>query len=322
MRNLLIGASALVGAALLASTAAQAKGATYVQIAPPSGAVTVLPFGINDSNIVAGGYTDADGVLHGFYGPPDGSNYTTFDMTDGSTPEARGIRNDGSITGLALGNGFTFGEEFYRSPTGKIKLLKDPSGNVMDGVAQGGNDRGIYVGDHLDTDFVTRLGFEGKSGRYKSDFVLNVQGVTSTNPRQINNKKDVAGGYIGSDGIQHGFVLRNGKLITFDAPNSVNVTTAEGINDAGEVSGLYTDADGNRHGFVYDVRKGTYTILDPGDGSTAQEAWGINNAGMVVFDTDSGAIPYIYCPRGVQCPAGAKAAVHPVKGVKRTPATP
>ena len=64
MRNFLIGASALVSAALLANTAAQAAGAKYVPIALPSGAVTVLPFGINDNNIVAGGYTDADGVLH------------------------------------------------------------------------------------------------------------------------------------------------------------------------------------------------------------------------------------------------------------------
>ena len=325
MRNFLIGASALVGAAFLANTAAQAA-VTYVPIALPSGAVTVLPFGINDNNIVAGGYTDADGVLHGFYGPPDGSNYTTFDMTDGSTPEARGIRNDGSITGLALGNGFTFGEEFYRSPTGKIKLLKDPNGNVMDGVAQGGNDNGVYVGDHLDTDFVTRLGFEGKSGKYKSDFVLNVQGVTSTNPRQINNHKDVAGGYTGSDGIQHGFVLKGRKLISFDAPNSVGVTTAEGINDAGQVSGLYTDDSGLRHAFLYDVSTGAFTAINPGNGSSSEEAWGINNAGMVVFDTDSGTVPYIYCPlRKSQCPAGAAAAaVHPVntKAVKHIVAIP
>ncbi len=325
MRNFLIGASALVGAALLASTAAQAA-VTYVPIALPSGAVTVLPFGINDNNIVAGGYTDADGVLHGFYGPPDGSNYTTFDFTDGSTPEARGIRNDGSITGLALGNGFTFGEEFYRSPTGKIKLLKDPNGNVMDGVAQGGNDKGQYVGDHLDTDGFTRLGFKGKSGRYKSDFVLDVQGLTSTNPRQINNKGDVAGGYIGSDGIQHGFVLHNKKLISFDAPNSVGVTTAEGINDAGQVSGLYTDDSAVRHAFMYDVRKGTFKTIDPGNGSSSQEAWGINNAGMIVFDTDSGTVPYIYCPlKKSQCPAGASAAaVHPVntKAVKHIVAIP
>jgi probable HAF family extracellular repeat protein len=313
MRNFLIGASALVGAALLANTAAQA--ATYVPIAFPSGAVTVLPFGINDNNIVAGGYTDADGVLHGFYGPPDGSNYTTFDFTDGSTPEARSIGNDGSITGLSLLSGFTFGEEFYRSPTGKIKLLKNADGNLMDGVAQGGNDAGVYVGDYLDTDGVTRLGFEGKSGKYKKDFVLpKLEGVTSTNPRQINNNGVVAGGYIDSSGIQHGFVLKGKKLTSFDAPNSVNVTTAEGINDAGQVAGLYTDASANRHAFLYDYTSGNFTAIDPGNGSTAQEAWGINNAGLIVGDTDSGSFPFIYCPlKKKQCPKAASAAmVHPI----------
>src|SRR5665213_922811 len=287
MRSFLIGATVLVGAALLANTAAQA--ATYVPIAFPSGAVTVLPFGINDSNIIAGGYTDAGGVLHGFYGPPDGSNYTTFDFTDGSTPEARGIRKYGSITGLSLLSGFTFGEEFYRSPTGKIKLLKNPAGNVADGVAQGGNDAGVYVGDYLDTDGTTRLGFEGKSGKYKKDFTLpNLEGVTSTNPRQINNNGVVAGGYIDSSGIQHGFVLKGKKLTSFDAPGSVGVTTAEGINDAGQAAGLYTDSSANRHAFLYDVSTATFTAIDPGNGSTGQEAWGINNSGLIVLDTDSG----------------------------------
>ena len=325
MRNFLLGASALVGVALLANSAAEA--ATYVPIAFPSGAVTVLPFGLNDNNIIAGGYTDSSGVLHGFYGPPDGSNYTTFDLSDGSQAEARGIRNDGSITGLSLLTGFTFGEEFYRSPTGKIKLLKNPAGNVQDGVAQGGNDAGFYVGDYLDTDGATRLGFKGKSGKYKADFVLKkLTGVTSTNPRQINNNGVVAGGYIGSDGIQHGFVLDGKKLTSFDAPGSVGVTTAEGINDAGQVSGLYTDSAANRHAFLYDYPTGTYTAIDPGDGSTAQEAWGINNKGMIVFDTNSGATPYIYCPLNKRhCPKGAPAAmVHPVntQAVKRPLAIP
>src|SRR5262249_53719841 len=157
--NFLIGASALVGAALFANTAAQAA-VTYVPIAFPDGAVTVLPFSINDNNIIAGGYTDSGGILHGFYGPPDGSDYTTFDFTDGTQPEARFIFNDGSITGLSI-TGFVFGEGFFRTTTGKIKILKDPNGNVQDGVAQGGNDAGIYVGDYLDTDGSTRLGFKG-----------------------------------------------------------------------------------------------------------------------------------------------------------------
>jgi len=310
MRNFLIGASAFVGAALLANTAAQAAGAKYVPIALPSGAVTVLPFGINDNNIVAGGYTDADGVLHGFYGPPDGSNYTTFDFDDGGQPEARAIRNDGSITGLALQSGFAFGEEFYRSPTGTVKLLKNPTGNVSDGVAQGGNDAGLYVGDYLDTDGVTRLGFKGKGAKYRGAFVLDVAGITSTNPRQINNKGVVAGGYIASDGIQHGFVLKGKNLISFDAPSSVGVTTAEGINDSGQVSGLYTDASALRHAFMYDIHTATFTTIDPQNGSSAQEAWGINNAGLIVGDTDSGSFPFIYCPlRKRLCPQGASAAV-------------
>jgi probable HAF family extracellular repeat protein len=309
MRNFLIGASAIVGAALLANTATQA--ATYIPIAPPSGAVTVLPFSINDSNIIAGGYTDADGVLHGFYGPPDGSNYTTFDFTDGSTPEARFIFNDGSITGLSLLSGFTFGEEFYRSPSGKIKMLKNPSGNIADGVSQGGNDAGLYAGDYLDTDGVTRLGFEAKAGKYKKDFVLKkLSGLTTTDPRQINNHGVVAGGYTDSDGVQHGFVLDGKKLTSFDAPGAVGVTTAEGINDAGQVSGLYTDASANRHAFLYDTTTGDFTTIDPGNGSTAQEAWGINNQGLIVFDTDSGTVPYIYCPlKKKQCPKGASTAM-------------
>jgi hypothetical protein len=327
MRNFLVGASALVGVALLANSAAEA--ATYIPIAFPSGAVTVLPFGINDNNIIAGGYTDADGILHGFYGPPDGSDYTTFDFTDGTTPEARFIFNDGSITGLSLG-GFVFGEEFYRSPTGKVKILKDPAGNIQDGVAQGGNDTGLYAGDYLDTDGSTRLGFKGRSGNYRHPFRLSrVAGVTSTNPRQVNNNGVVAGGYIDSTGVQHGFVRDRRKpagqrLTTFDAPGSAGVTTAEGINDAGQVSGLYADESANRHAFMYDVSTGTFTTIDPGNGSTAQEAWGINNQGLIVGDTDSGAFPFIYCPLPEdQCPKGASAAaVHPVntQAVKRSAA--
>jgi probable HAF family extracellular repeat protein len=117
-------------------------------------------------------------------------------------------------------------------------------------------------------------------------------------------------------------VYDGSKLISFDAPGAVGVTTAEGINDSGQVSGLYTDSAGNRHAFEYDVSTGNFTAIDPGDGSFAQEAWGINNKGLIVLDTNSGAIPYIYCPlKKRKCPKGAAAAeVHPahVVALKRT----
>jgi len=310
MRNLLLGASALVGVALLANAAAEAA-PTYVPIAPPSGAVSVFPFGINDDNIITGSYTDSTGVQHGFYGPPDGSNYTTFDVSGVNGTQPRAIRNDLSITGLALASGFVFGEEFYRSPTGKIKILKNAAGAIQDGVAQGGNDAGVYVGDYLDTDGVTRLGFEGKAGKYKSAFKLPIKNLTSTNPRQINNLGVVAGGYIGSDGIQHGFVLDGKNLTSFDVPGAVGVTVAEGINDKGQVTGLYTDSSGNRHGFLYIVSTGKFKAIDPGDGAVSQEAWGINQKGLIIGDTGNG-LTFIYCPlKPTKCPKGAAAAFHP-----------
>jgi hypothetical protein len=270
----------------------------------------VAPFGINDDNIVAGSYTDSAGVQHGFYGPPDGSNYTTFDVSGVTGTQPRGIRNDLSITGLALASGFTFGEEFFRSADGRIKILKNADRAIMDGVAQGGNDAGVYVGDYLDTDGSTRLGFKGKNGKYKSNFKLPIKNLPSTNPRQINNNNVVAGGYIDSTGIQHGFVLDGKNLTSFDHPDAVGVTVAEGINDKGQVSGLYQDSGGNRHGFVYDVTTGNFTAVDPGDGAAFQEAWGINNKGLVVGDTGNG-FAFVYCPlKKKRCPAGGAAAAY------------
>jgi probable HAF family extracellular repeat protein len=265
----------------------------------------MAPFGINDDNIIAGSYTDSSGIQHGFYGPPDGSKYKTFDVTGVSGTQPRAIRKDLSITGLALASGFVFGEEFYRSPTGKIKILKNANGDIMDGVAQGGNDADVYVGDYLDTDGATRLGFEGKNGKYKSNFKLPIKNLPSTNPRQINNNGVVAGGYIDSTGIQHGFVLDGKKFTSFDYPGAVGVTTAEGINDAGQVTGLYTDSGGNRHAFLYTVSTGDFKSIDPGDGAISQEAWGINNKGLIVGDTGNGTY-FIYCPlKKAKCPQGA-----------------
>jgi probable HAF family extracellular repeat protein len=310
MRKTLLGASALISVALLASSSAQAA-PSYIPIALPNGAVSVAPFGINDDNIIAGSYTDSGGVQHGFYGPPDGSKYKTFDLQGVTGTQPRGIRIDKSITGLALASGFTFGEEFYRSPDGTIKLLKNPKGDIQDGVAQGGNDNGVYVGDYLDTDGVRRIGFKGKAGKFKSKLNLPLDNLTSTNPRQINNLGVVAGGYIGSDGIQHGFVLDGDNLTSFDHPDAAGVTVAEGINDKGQVTGLWQDSGGNRHGFLYDVSTAKFKAIDPGDGSTFQEAWGINNKGLIVGDTSNG-FAFIYCPlKPTKCPKGAPAGFHP-----------
>jgi hypothetical protein len=307
MRKSLLGASALVGVALLATSAAQA--ASYITIAPPPGATTYNAFSINDNNIVAGSYTDSGGIQHGYYGPPDGSNYKTFDVKNVTGTQPRFIFNDKSITGLALASGFTFGEEFYRSSGGNITIMKKKR-LTLDGVAQGGNDAGVYVGDYVNKDGI-RSGYKAVAGVYQSAVKLPIS-VTSTDPRQINNHNVVAGSYIDSSGIQHGFTLKGQNFKSFDYPDAVGVTAPEGISDAGVVSGLWTDSGGNRHGFLYDTGTGKFTQIGPNDGSTFQEAWGINNAGLVAGDTSNG-YGWIYCPlKARKCPKGSAAVVvHP-----------
>jgi len=314
-KSSLLGASALVSVAMLAGSAAQAA-PTYITVAPPAGAISIAVFGINDNNIVAGSYTDSGGIQHGYYGPPDGSKYKTFDVSGVNGTQPRAIFNDKSITGLALADGFTFGEEFYRSPTGDITIMKKKK-VPLDGVAQGGNDAGDYVGDYIDPTGV-RVGYDAIAGKIQSSVVLRNLVVTSTNPRQINNLGIIAGSYIDSTGIQHGFVLNGRKAKSFDFPGAVGVTASEGINDAGLVSGLWTDSAGNRHGFLYNTTKGTFKQIGPDNGSTFQEAWGINQKGLVVGDTGNGD-GWIYCPlKPTKCPAGqAATVVHPLKALKR-----
>jgi len=311
MRKSLLAASALVSVGLLASSATQA--ASYITIAPPPGAATYNAFSINDNNIVAGSFTDSGGIQHGYYGPPDGSKYKTFDLKNVTGTQPRFIFNDKSITGLALASGFSFGEEFYRSPTGDITIMKKKK-LTFDGVAQGGNDSGIYVGDYVNSDGI-RVGYTAQAGKYLSAVKLPIT-VTSTNPRQINNNNLIAGSYIDTAGTQHGFTLKGKKFKSFDYPDAVGVTAPEGVNDAGIVTGLWTDSGANRHGFLFDTTTGKFTQIGPDDGSTFQEAWGINNAGLVAGDTSNG-YGWIYCPlKAKKCPKGGAAPAH-MQALKR-----
>jgi hypothetical protein len=317
MRKYLLATASIAG---LAFAASMAQAASYIPVVPPTGSVSTTIFGINDSNIVAGSFNDSGGVEHGFYGPPDGSNYTVFDFGGDSTgTEPRGIANDGSITGIAKGgSGFTIGEEFFRSPDGTINVIRNPY-RIFDGVVQGLNDKDFFVGDFIGMKGI-RVGYEGKDRQYRRRFKLPIDGVTSTNPRQRNNHGWVTGGFNDSAGIQHGFILKGDRAETFevlDYPDAGALyTVGEGINDKGQVSGLWADSSGNRHGYVLDTATNTWTLIDGGDGSTFQQVWGINSKGLVAVNTQqsTGYVSYIYCPlKQSECPkGGVEAKVHQI----------
>jgi hypothetical protein len=112
----------------------------------------------------------------------------------------------------------------------------------------------------------------------------------STLPQKINERGDVVGEFIDSNGVTRGFVRFSDG--SFSAPivdpnDTVGFTEARGINNPRTVAGDYVGSDGNSHGFF--LSGGTFTEYDvPGALSTA--VLGINEPGGFAgtFDPGSG----------------------------------
>jgi len=131
-----------------------------------------------------------------------------------------------------------------------------------------------------------------------------------TYPVKINKNSVIAGWYLDSHTVAHGFVrMANGQITEFDAPgatytysNDINSlgqivgttsthaflrrangvfikiavpgavnTNAQGINDSGAITGAYSDSAGLWHGFLRDG-SGAYTFFDAPDAGTQSAA--------------------------------------------------
>jgi hypothetical protein len=75
----------------------------------------------------------------------------------------------------------------------------------------------------------------------------------------INPRGQIVGGYFGSVGNEHGFLLSGGKFTTIDYPNA-QFTIAFGIGATGDIVGIHGDSAGTLHGFL--LREGRFTLLD------------------------------------------------------------
>ncbi len=96
----------------------------------------------------------------------------------------------------------------------------------------------------------------------------------------INNSQQISGFYIDGAGVNHGFLLNFGLLVTLDAPGST-FTQALGLNNKGQVVGDYMDVNGNTHGFVW-TSAGGFTTIDVPAGVGTTVVNGINDLGVLV----------------------------------------
>jgi len=258
----------------------QGYAATLVTVTPPAGSAGTTVFGINKHNVIAGSYVDASGVEHGFFGPLNGS-YTTFDYGGTSIgTEPRALNDDGDIAGFAADPNFAVGAEFLREADGTvITFAKD--GTPLDGVAQGiVKKRETSTGDYIDPNTGIRTGYLATGGTYRSDVDLGLT-VTRTSPRSLNKHGTLAGFFVDTSGLEHGFIMDKNNVQVIDADSS-GTTALEGINKKELVTGQVTDSSGNPHSFIYNTATGTFTAIDIPDGSVEQQAWGINDMGQIV----------------------------------------
>lgn len=91
--------------------------------------------------------------------------------------------------------------------------------------------------------------------------------LQGTGAVSINDNGDIAGIYVTSPNLAHGYVRTPAGVITeFDAPdagkNSKQGTFPTSINAGGDVTGLYIDASNAYHGFVRVAASGTVTEFD------------------------------------------------------------
>lgn len=316
----------------LFGSAAAGTAAMLIPIVPVQGSTSTGALGINDKDVIAGSWSDSNGVEHGFFGSLAGS-YATFDYTGNTAKgtEPRAIDDKELITGYGPTDGtgcFIDGPEFeYDGQTAFMRTITR-HGRIMDGIAQGINKFGVFAGNYYDinracTKLLGRYAYIGKNARWKGNLELS---WSAAGARGINNAGTVVGYYLDDNGYPQGFILQNGVATEVVYPdNSEQQTVLEGLNDKGVATGQWFDNQGNGpYAFKWDSTTNTFTPLAP-QGSTYQQAWGINDKGLIAFNDDSGA--YIWCPdkpskcpgAGVEVPDGLSIRGPVLKPVKTKP---
>ena len=106
-------------------------------------------------------------------------------------------------------------------------------------------------------------------------------GAVSASGGVANAAGEIAGSYVDSANIAHGFSYNAGQYASFDMPKSASSVVVNAINDKGWIVGIYvSSADNKQHAFFYDG-SGVASIgdYDP----TASLSAALNNVGQMVI---------------------------------------
>jgi hypothetical protein len=194
---------------------------------------------INDAGEIAGVHLTAPNVAHGFV-RTIASGTATF--ANVNAPHAGTSKNQGTFPASINVSGDVAGMYF-------------DSSNAYHGFIYAGTTGNITEFDVPNAP--TNIGHRG------------------TLPMSINAGGDVAGFWVDTNDIRHGFVrAANGTFTSFDAPNAaltaLSGTVPLAINIAGDIVGFYKDSSLTTRGFLRKASSSTFTNIDaPGAGTGA-----------------------------------------------------
>jgi uncharacterized protein (TIGR03437 family) len=245
---------------------ASAQSFTYTTVDPPgSNGATVN--GLNNLGQMVGGYTDANGVSHGFVRSADGTTYRTFDApgaVPGST-NITAINNVGQITGTFRNADSNSNRNFVSNSDGTSFTPFDLPDNGPGMSPYGINDAGDISG----MDFAVSASI-GKGFLRKADGTLTYFQMTGNSfdggirTFGLNNAGTIVGYFVSGGSIVpviHGFVRdASGTITPFDLPGTDRFTELRAINNHGQVLGTLALTDQSFVGLA----DGSYAVSVPG----------------------------------------------------------
>jgi len=242
-------------------------------------AQSTTPYGINDSGVISGNYTDSSGVTHCFM--ISGRTITTITDPNGTGTNCFGINASGAIVGSygvlnGFSNGFVYQNGVFTDiivPTATAGTIAYGINDLGDVVGQFGDDVGIHgflfngstyqtlnapgaattIAVGINASNIITLQSLNSSGflsswsligtRYS---LLSVPGAAITAVHSINNRNQIALGWYDSANVEHGAVRVGPTYYLIDDPAGTN-SGIDTINDRELIIGHYLPAGGSQN---------------------------------------------------------------------------
>jgi hypothetical protein len=198
------------------------------------GATGIAFYGINSAGVAAGWCTSTSGPEIGFTWAK--GKFTDISISGATLVNANGINDSGAVVGTYVdSNGVQHGYLLEGSTLTKL----DPPGTDTLATAWGINNAGVVTVFGANSSG-TYLSFTtADKGKTYTPFHAPGEGSTGTAIHEINNNGDIVATYFDSSGNRHGVLFHGGVYYSFDDPNGVGSTRADGLNDMLVMVGRY-----------------------------------------------------------------------------------